>query len=170
MPRIIGIDPGSRITGFAVLDVESARQHRYIVSGCIRLQGDEVGSRLHQLFRQLGEIIGEFKPDEFAIEQVFVRLNPNSALKLGQARGVAICAGAAAGLAMAEYAPRRIKQTVTGTGAASKEQVQAMVVTLLGLTGRPQADAADALAVAICHAHHRAWAALSQVERPGGRK
>jgi len=152
MIRILGIDPGSRITGYGVIESEG-NTSRYVSSGCIRISGDDWGGRLGTIFAELGTIITEFKPDLFAIEQVFMHRNADSALKLGQARGAAICAGVAQQLACFEYAPRSIKQAVVGKGSASKAQVQHMVQVLLNLNASPQEDAADALAVALCHAH-----------------
>ncbi len=152
MIRILGIDPGSRLTGYGVIDVEGNRS-RYVTSGCIRISSDDWGQRLGTIFAELGSIIREFNPHEFAVEQVFMSRNADSALKLGQARGAAICAGVAHDLQLAEYAARAIKQAVVGKGGASKEQVQHMVKVLLNLNASPQEDAADALAVALCHAH-----------------
>ncbi|MDY6941958.1 MAG: crossover junction endodeoxyribonuclease RuvC [Pseudomonadota bacterium] len=153
MSRILGIDPGSRITGFGVIERGSAGRHRYLASGCIRLDGSDVVDRLSLLFRRMTEVMDEYRPDEVGIEKVFVNRNVDSALKLGQARGVVLCVAGLRQLRVAEYAPRFVKQTVVGTGAATKTQVQHMVTTLLGLSGTPQADAADALAVAVCHAN-----------------
>jgi crossover junction endodeoxyribonuclease RuvC len=149
---ILGIDPGSRITGYGVIK-KVGQKSEYIASGCIRLQGDELAGRLKQIYDGVREIIGQFKPTEFAIEQVFMAKNPDSALKLGQARGAAIVAATTFDLPVAEYSARQIKQAVVGKGAAEKSQVQHMVTYLLGLGATPQADAADALAVALCHNH-----------------
>ena len=149
---ILGIDPGSRVTGYGVVARRDGKLH-YVGSGCIRLQDDELATRLAHIFRGVREIIAQFKPTQFAIEQVFMAQNPDSALKLGHARGAAIIAATESGLAVAEYSARQIKQAVVGKGNAEKSQVQHMVTHLLGLSGRPQADAADALAVALCHAH-----------------
>ena len=148
--RILGIDPGSRLTGYGV--VEAGRGGpQYIACGCIRSEHGELPERLGVIYRGVGEVIGEFAPTALAIEQVFVARNPDSALKLGQARGVAIAAAVAARLPVAEYAARSVKQAVTGTGGAPKEQVQQMVRLLLKLPSAPRPDAADALAIAICH-------------------
>lgn len=127
----------------------------YLGSGCIKAiaQGDDLGARLQTIFTGVSELIAQFQPDMFAIEQVFMAKNPDSALKLGQARGAAIVAATNAELTIAEYSARQIKQSVVGTGAADKSQVQHMVKSILKLPGTPQADAADALAVALCHAH-----------------
>lgn len=155
MNRILGIDPGSSVTGFGVIEVLPARGVVYCASGCIRLGTGAIQGRLKMLFEQLGEVLEEFEPQEVAIERVFVRRNPDSALKLGQARGVAICAVALQERPIAEYSAREVKQAVVGTGAATKGQIQHMVAALLALPAQPPADAADALGVAICHAHRR---------------
>lgn len=152
MSIILGIDPGSRITGYGVIRTLGGRIE-YLGSGCIRMPDGELPARLKLIHDGVSEIIRQFNPDLFAIEQVFMARNPDSALKLGQARGVAIVVAVNAGLEVAEYAARQIKQSVVGTGGADKEQVQHMVRQLLKLPANPQADAADALAVALCHAH-----------------
>lgn len=152
MAVILGIDPGSRITGYGIIRQVGAKLE-YLGSGCIRVQGDELASRLQQIYLGISEIIHQFQPSEFAIEQVFMAKNPDSALKLGQARGAAIVAAANRELPVAEYSARQIKQSVVGKGSAEKTQVQHMVTHLLKLPATPQADAADALAVALCHCH-----------------
>jgi crossover junction endodeoxyribonuclease RuvC len=152
LTRILGIDPGSRLTGFGVIEVCRQRSV-YITCGCIRLQSDSLPLRLQEIYTGISQIIEEYQPTVSAIEQVFVHRNVASALKLGQARGVAIVAGVQHGLAVHEYAPTQIKQAVVGTGRADKIQVQQMVKVLLSLSNTPQVDAADALAVALCHAH-----------------
>ena len=152
MSIILGIDPGSRITGYGVIRLQGSRAE-YLGSGCIRTNSDELAPRLKLIYDGVSEVIRQFAPDQFAIEQVFMARNPDSALKLGQARGAAIVAAVNVSLAVAEYSARQIKQSVVGTGAADKEQVQHMVRQLLKLPGTPQADAADALAVALCHGH-----------------
>lgn len=154
MAIILGIDPGSRLTGYGVVKQEG-RTFTYLGSGCIKAlsAGDDLGARLQTIFAGVSEIILQFQPDLFAIEQVFMAKNPDSALKLGQARGAAIVAATNAGLSIAEYSARQIKQSVVGTGAADKAQVQHMVKSILKLAATPQADAADALAVALCHGH-----------------
>lgn len=154
MSIILGIDPGSRFTGYGVIK-KQGRIYTYLGSGCIKAlsQGEDLGSRLQTIFSGVSEIILQFKPDMFAIEQVFMAKNPDSALKLGQARGAAIVAATNNDLVIAEYSARQIKQAVVGTGGADKSQVQHMVKTILKLPGTPQADAADALAVALCHAN-----------------
>jgi len=151
--RILGIDPGSRLTGFGVIEFHQ-RQAVYVTSGCIRMQSDSLPSRLQEIYTGINQIIEQYQPTVSAIEQVFVHRNVASALKLGQARGAAIVACVQHGLAVHEYAPNQIKQAVVGNGHADKIQVQHMVKMLLSLSNTPQADAADALAVALCHAHH----------------
>lgn len=154
MAIILGIDPGSRLTGYGVIEKKD-KTFTYLGSGCIKAiaAGDDLGARLQTIFAGVSELIIQFNPDMFAIEQVFMAKNPDSALKLGQARGAAIVAATQSGLSIAEYSARQIKQSVVGTGAADKTQVQHMVKSILKLPGTPQADAADALAVALCHAH-----------------
>ncbi len=152
MSIILGIDPGSRITGYGVIR-QVGMKFVYVASGCIRVQGTDLAPRLKQIYDGVSEIIRQYQPTDFAIEQVFMAKNPDSALKLGQARGAAIVAATNHDLAVAEYSARQIKQSVVGKGNADKTQVQHMVTHLLKLPGAPQADAADALAVAICHGH-----------------
>lgn len=155
MTLILGIDPGSRLTGFGIIRAAGPR-FQYVTSGCIRLNGnDALPARLKVIFESVTEIIADHQPDECAVEQVFMAKSAGSALKLGQARGAAIVAAVNRDLPVFEYSARRIKQSVVGTGAADKEQVQHMVRHLLKLPGAPQADAADALAAALCHAHTR---------------
>lgn len=148
--RVIGIDPGSRLTGYGVIEVLPAGI-RYVASGCIRTAAGTFPNRLAEIYEGIAALIDDHRPQEAAIEEVFLARNPASALKLGQARGVAIAAAVSRGLPVHEYAARRVKQSVVGTGRASKAQVQHMVRVLLSLPGVPQADAADALAIAICH-------------------
>lgn len=150
--RILGIDPGSRQTGVGVIESDG-RHSRHLFSTCLRLGDAAFPERLGVIFTEITQIIREHQPDAMAIENVFVSNNALAALKLGQARGAAICAGVTCGLPVAEYSPREVKQATVGKGAADKTQVQHMVKILLGLQGRLQADAADALAVALCHAH-----------------
>lgn len=153
MAIILGIDPGSRITGYGVIE-HVGNQCIYIDSGCIRM-GDEgsIPERLKIIFAGVSEIIRLYQPTQASVEQVFLARNPDSALKLGQARGAAIAALVTRDIEVSEYSARQIKLSVVGTGAAQKAQVQHMVTRLLKLTKEPQADAADALAAAICHAH-----------------
>ncbi len=151
----MGIDPGSRITGYGIVDMDGPRG-RYVASGCIQTASDRpLPERLKTIFEELTAVIQSWRPAEVAVEQVFMHRNPDSALKLGQARGAALCAVVLAGVPISEYAPRAIKQAVVGGGGADKSQVQRMVAWLLSLPEPPQADAADALAVAICHGHTR---------------
>lgn len=159
MSIILGIDPGSRVTGYGVIQ-KQGRKLTYLGSGCIKAfttskaEGDnKFSDRLQIIFSGVSELIEQFSPDLFAIEEVFMGVNPGGALKLGQARGAAIVAATNRGIPIAEYSARQIKQSVVGTGAADKSQVQHMVTTLLKLPGTPQSDAADALAIALCHAH-----------------
>lgn len=151
--RILGIDPGLRITGFGIID-KTGQKLVYVASGCVKSgQKAELPSRLATILRSLSEVIETHAPSEVAVEKVFVNVNPHSTLMLGQARGAAICAAVALHLPVAEYTALQVKQAVVGNGHARKEQVQAMVRRLLNLPGDPSADAADALACAICHAH-----------------
>ena len=150
--RILGIDPGLRVTGFGIIE-QCGQQLTYVGSGCIRSGEGELPARLKVLLEGLQEVIASYHPHRAAVEQVFVNVNPKSTLLLGQARGAAICAAVSAALPVAEYTALQVKQAVVGTGNARKEQVQAMVKRLLKLPGDPSADAADALACAICHAH-----------------
>lgn len=152
MAIILGVDPGSRITGYGVIRADG-RHIEYIDSGCIRVGEKPMAERLQTIFQSLATLIAEYRPEEFAIEQVFMARNPDSALKLGQARGAAIVSAATSGLAVHEYSARQVKQAVVGKGGADKSQVQHMVQVLLSLSRKPQADAADALAIAMCHAH-----------------
>lgn len=152
MSIILGIDPGSRVTGYGVIR-QTGRQLTYLGSGCIRTNTTELPARLKLIYAGVCEIITQFSPDFFAIEQVFMAKNADSALKLGQARGAAIVAAVNHDLPVFEYAARQVKQTVVGTGGAEKSQVQHMVKSLLKLAVSPQADAADALAIAITHCH-----------------
>ncbi|MCB1644299.1 MAG: crossover junction endodeoxyribonuclease RuvC [Pseudomonadales bacterium] len=155
MTLILGIDPGSRITGYGVIDCVGQRQ-TYVDSGCIRMTASlDLPGKLAEIYDGVSEIIATRQPAEFAVEKVFMARSADSALKLGQARGVAIVAAVRAGLPVFEYEARKIKQAVVGTGAADKSQVQHMVKTLLKLPVNPQADAADALAIALCHANTR---------------
>jgi crossover junction endodeoxyribonuclease RuvC len=154
MIRILGIDPGSRVTGYGIVD-QDGQQLAYVASGCIRAQDGSFAERLGIIFDGVSRIIQQYQPGEMAIERVFLNKNADSALKLGQARGAAICAGVQQSVPVDEYAAREIKQAVVGTGGASKEQVQHMMCVLLALPQRPPSDAADALGIAICHGHHR---------------
>jgi crossover junction endodeoxyribonuclease RuvC len=148
---ILGIDPGSRVTGFGIVD-NQANSIAYIASGNIQVGGDTLPQRLGYIFAAIKDVIEEHQPEQMGIENVFMARSAGSALKLGQARGAAICAAHQAGLEIAEYAPREIKKAIVGTGAASKEQIQDMVKRLLGIKQELKADEADGLAIAICHA------------------
>ncbi len=151
--RIIGIDPGSRITGYGLVDSNGFR-HEYVSSGFIRIDGDSLPQRLGDIFTRVSALIAEWQPQAMAIEQVFMNNNADSALKLGQARGAAICAAVNAGLEVSEYTPRTIKKAVTGQGGADKAQIRLMMQKLLDLEALPQSDEADALAISVCHANH----------------
>lgn len=150
--RILGIDPGLRVTGFGVIE-KTGNQLIYITGGCIKVPQGELPLRLKTILDSLEQIVSEFKPAQVAIEKVFVNVNPQSTLLLGQARGAAISAMVLKNLPVAEYTALQIKQAVVGKGHAQKDQVQEMVRRLLNLDGLPSPDAADALACAICHAH-----------------
>ena len=152
MERILGIDPGLRLTGFGLIERLPGGRLSYVASGVIRVPDGELPARLATIYTQLREVIAEYRPSSAAIEKVFVNVNPHTTLLLGQARGAAICAAATAGLSVAEFTPMQIKQAVVGYGRATKQQVQAMVVKLLNLPGTPSRDAADALACATCQA------------------
>nr|MDT0253810.1 crossover junction endodeoxyribonuclease RuvC [Endozoicomonas sp.] len=155
MAILLGIDPGSRITGYGVIE-EIGSHCKYVASGCIRMKDGPLPERLLQIFQGINTVIEMYCPQSVGIEQVFMSKNADSALKLGQARGAAIVAAVNHGLEVSEYSARQVKQSVVGTGAADKSQVQHMVMSILKLDKTPQADAADALAVALCHSHTRA--------------
>lgn len=150
---MIGIDPGSRSTGYAILDSDGFR-HRHVTSGHLVIVGDTLAEKLGVIFSQVVELITHWQPEVMAIEQVFMSHNAASALKLGQARGAAICAAVQAKLPVGEYSARAIKKAVAGNGSADKKQIQKMMQLLLELDHLPQSDAADALAIAMCHANH----------------
>jgi crossover junction endodeoxyribonuclease RuvC len=150
--RILGIDPGLRVTGFGLVD-RAGQQVIYVTSGVIRTPDAALPERLKAILDSLNQVIAEHRPDQVAVEKVFVNVNPASTLLLGQARGAAICAAVSCRLPVSEYTALQVKQAVVGKGHAAKEQVQQMVRRLLALPGDPSADAADALACAICHAH-----------------
>jgi crossover junction endodeoxyribonuclease RuvC len=150
--RILGLDPGLRITGFGLVD-QLGSQLRYVASGCIKTKDGELPGRLKTLLDGVREVIATYQPDVVAVEKVFVNVNPQSTLLLGQARGAVICGAVSCELPVAEYTALQVKQSVVGYGKAHKEQVQHMVQRRLLLDASPGADAADALACAICHAH-----------------
>lgn len=154
MTRILGIDPGSRITGYGIVEI-MPQVNRYIASGSVRSDGGDFPKRLQQIFDGITEIVAIYQPQQMAIEQVFMHKNADSALKLGQARGAAICAVLNQGLPVHEYAARQIKQALVGKGNADKMQVQHMVKVLLNIQGELQLDASDALGVCLCHIHHQ---------------
>ncbi|MCQ8119074.1 crossover junction endodeoxyribonuclease RuvC [Methylomonas rosea] len=154
MTRILGIDPGSRITGYGVVE-STPRGIRYVASGCIRIKSDEFPERLKQIFDGVSQVIELYHPEQMAIEQVFMHKNADSALKLGQARGAAICATLNRDLPVFEYAARQVKQALVGKGNADKLQVQHMVKILLSIQGDMQIDASDALAIGLCHSHYQ---------------
>jgi crossover junction endodeoxyribonuclease RuvC len=152
--RVLGIDPGSRVTGFGVVQVLRNGRIVYVASGCVRVPPGNFSDKLKTVYDGIAEIIKTYQPTVLAVEKVFMARNADSALKLGQARGAAILAGANQALEVAEYTALQIKRAAVGKGHAGKQQVQHMVKALLGLSAAPPADAADALACAICHAHH----------------
>ena len=158
--RILGIDPGLRITGYGVIE-KTGSTLSYITSGCIKSPDGELPDRLKNILNSVQEVISRYAPAEVAVEKVFVNVNPQSTLLLGQARGAAICAAVAQNLPVSEYTALQVKQAVVGNGHAKKEQVQEMVKRLLKLSGSPSPDAADALACAICHAHGGALGGMS---------
>ena len=158
--RILGVDPGSRRTGFGIIECRGG-DYVHVAHGCLNVGGVVMAERLRLIFDGLQALIGEHQPAEVAVERVFVNRNVESALKLGQARGAALCA-VPRGLPVFEYAPRAIKMAVVGSGAAEKAQVAHMITALLRLSGRVGPDASDALAVAVCHAHSRRLQALVQ--------
>lgn len=166
--RILGIDPGSRITGFGVIDSDG-RRSTHVDNGCIRLSDASLSDRLGAIFQEVEALVARHSPEELAIEEVFMARNPASALKLGHARGAAICAAVSHRLPVSEYSARSVKLALVGYGAAGKEQVQDMVRRLLALSESPQADAADALGVALCHAHTRSIPARAGTARRRGR-
>ena len=163
--RILGIDPGLRLTGFGVIDVDGPRL-TYVASGVVRTPDGDLATRLHVIFISVREIVATHRPTAAAIEKVFVNVNPHSTLLLGQARGAAICGLTVGGIGVSEYTALQTKQATVGHGRATKSQVQEMVARLLRLSGTPGSDAADALACAICHAHTGASVAALTVAAP----
>ena len=154
MVSILGIDPGSRCTGYGIIH-DGVKGPVLVTYGTIRTDGVNLPERLHQIYEGIYRVAREFRPTEAAIEEVFMSKNADSALKLGQARGAAICAVMNAGLGVHEYAARQVKQAMVGKGSAEKSQVQHMVRYLLGIKEVLPADAGDALGIAMCHIHHR---------------
>jgi len=167
--RLLGLDPGLRVTGWGVIDVDGNRLS-WVADGVVR--SDEslsLGERLAQLHRGVLAVIAEWTPEEAAIEQTFVNMNPASTLKLGQARGAVLVAASLTGMMVAEYAPTAVKQALVGTGRAAKDQVETMVRRLLPNCQAKTADAADALAIAVCHAHNRGTASKVALALKGAR-
>lgn len=154
MTRVLGIDPGSRVSGYGVVD-QTSNGIRYIASGCIRMQHDSMPDRLKKIFDGVSELINIYQPDQVAIEQIFMHKNADSALKLGMARGAIMCATMQQNLPIYEYAARQVKLALVGKGSADKHQVQHMIKVLLGIQGEMPMDASDALAIAMCHIHHQ---------------
>lgn len=159
--RILGIDPGSRLTGYGVIE-QTGNRYKYIASGCIRIEADYFPDRLKQIFDGVAQLVQTYHPEQMAIEQVFMHKNADSALKLGQARGAAICAVQLTNVPVFEYAARQIKQALVGKGSADKLQVQHMVKILLNIQGDIQIDASDALGISLCHAHYQQTAVRLQ--------
>ena len=153
--RVLGIDPGSRVTGYGAIETDGVRS-RHLGSGCIRTAAGDFPARLGEIFHGIRAVLLEWQPHEVAIEQVFVSRNASSALKLGQARGAAISAIVTQDLPVFEYTPAAVKQGLVGNGRAEKEQVQHMVRVVLGMQGKMVLDESDALAIALCHAHSEA--------------
>lgn len=167
MIRILGVDPGSRVTGYGIVELVAGRA-RHVTDGCIRTPEGGLAERLRAIYDGILHVIDVYQPAEMAVERVFINRNADSALKLGQARGAAIVAGASRGLALYEFTPAEVKQSVVGLGRADKVQVQHMVKVLLSLRATAQSDAADALAVALCHAHAREGRARMQAAAARG--
>ncbi|SNT76589.1 crossover junction endodeoxyribonuclease RuvC [Paracoccus seriniphilus] len=169
--RVLGIDPGLRNMGWGIIDMDGPRL-RHVANGVVRSQADgsatDLAARLSLLFRGLSAVIAQYRPDAAAVEQTFVNKDATGTLKLGQARGIALLAPAEAGLEVGEYAPNAVKKTVVGVGHAGKEQVQHMVRVQLPGVQFENADAADALAIAICHAHHLQGRSLRVAVARGG--
>ncbi len=160
--RILGIDPGLNRTGFGIIDAEAGSMH-LVAAGVYRIPKEGgLGSRLAHIHRAIQELVAEYRPDIAACEKVFVNVNPQSTLLLGQARGAAICSAAVAGLEVREFSPNEIKQAVTGSGRAGKPQIQAMIARLFSLPEEPQADAADAVSCAVCAAQSEKMVLLTQ--------
>lgn len=159
--RILGIDPGSRLTGYGVIE-QTGNRYQYIASGCIRIEAEYFPDRLKQIFDGVAQLVQTYRPEQMAIEQVFMHKNADSALKLGQARGAAICAVQLTNVPVFEYAARQIKQALVGKGSADKLQVQHMVKILLNIQGDLQIDASDALGISLCHAHYQQTAVRLQ--------
>ena len=155
MTIILGVDPGSRITGYGIIQVQPNHAHTFLAAGCIRLEKEDLGGKLRQIHHVLAELIQTYAPTEAVFEQIFLDKNPGTALKLGQARGAAIAVAAVHALSIHEYTARQVKKAIVGYGAADKQQMQHMVKFLLKLETTPPVDAADALGAALCHAYMR---------------
>jgi crossover junction endodeoxyribonuclease RuvC len=162
----LGLDPGSLITGYAVIDCAGPKS-TYVASGSIRTSGEAFPERLKIIYESIVKLAQDWQPQEVSIERVFMHRNADSAIKLGQARGAALCGTFAVAPAVFEYSAREVKQAVVGTGAAQKDQVQLMVKHLLKLRGELAPDAADAIAIALCHAHTRHMQSLLTQPRLG---
>ncbi len=167
MTRILGIDPGSRKTGFGIIELEG-RQIKHVINGRLLVGDGDFPNRLKQIFEGLTDIIQRYQPEMMAVEKVFLHKNADSALKLGQARGAAICAGVSQNLAVHEYSATQIKKAVVGNGHAKKDQVQYMMSVILSLAELPEEDAADALACAITHANFAAIGGNQNTKLPEG--
>ena len=167
MTRIIGIDPGSRKTGFGIIEFEGQKV-KHIINGRLMVGDGNFPDRLGQIFKGLTDIIQRYQPDMMAIENVFLHKNADSALKLGQARGAAICAGVSQNLSVHEYSATQIKKAVVGNGHAKKEQVQYMMSVILSLSEAPSEDAADALACAVAHMNHASISEGQKSKLPAG--
>jgi crossover junction endodeoxyribonuclease RuvC len=168
--RILGIDPGSLSTGYGIIDSQG-QTLKYVICGNIRTSGGGIAERLTEIYFAIGAIVQEHAPDEVAVERAFMHKNADSALKLGQARAAAICGTLVRKMSLHEYSPKEVKQAVVGKGGADKLQVQHMMRVILGLKGELQADSADALAIAVCHAHSRGLKAeLAAMVRAGARR
>ena len=169
LSRILGVDPGMGSTGFGIIELAQSGSFQYRESGIIRPRSPLTSHRIQQIFRGLIRLIEEFKPERMAVERPFCGKNVKSAMLLGQARGAAILAAAETGLEVQEYSPLEVKQAVVGYGRAAKEQIEAMVRSLLGHPYKLNSHAADALAVALCLAHQLPWRSLlAGAEKEGG--
>ena len=167
MPRILGIDPGSRKTGFGIIEIEG-RKIQHVINGRLLVGDGDFADRLKQIFEGLTDIIQRYQPDMVAVEKVFLHKNADSALKLGQARGAAICAAVSQNLAVHEYTATQIKKAVVGNGHAKKDQVQYMMTVILSLSDVPDEDAADALACAMTHANFASVGGSQNSKLPEG--
>ena len=167
MTRILGIDPGSRKTGFGIIELDG-KKITHVINGRLMVGDGEFSDRLKQIFEGLSDLIDRYQPQMMAVEKVFLHKNADSALKLGQARGAAICAAVNKALSVHEYSATQIKKAVVGNGHAKKDQVQYMMSVILSLPDLPEEDAADALACALTHAHHASFGNTGQRKLPEG--